>query len=108
MQISFDDGINYDSYIYGDAIIENIRLRKSLYYKSNCKFSIHGSYLYATFKGSGYEIHNLHLEQNNLFIANYGEMINIRFVECSFRVVFSTYGFGIEENIDFIYHVVGE
>ena len=108
MEISFDDGINYDSYIYGDAIIQNIRIMKDLYYKNDCKFFVHSSYLYAVFKGLGHEIYNLHLEQNSLFIANYGEMHKIRFVECSFRNVFSTYGYGIERDIDFIYHIVGE
>lgn len=108
MEISFDDGINYDSYIFGDAIIQNIRIMKDLYYKNDCKFFVHSSYLYAVFKGLGHEIYNLHLEQNSLFIANYGEMHNIRFVECSFRNVFSTYGYGIERDVDFIYHIVGE
>ena len=117
MEMSYDDEINYDSYLYGMAFYCNIRLMADLdfseykidlskinvvdYFGSVSNLS-NGIYLYGTFDGNGKVIRNLDVCDNlgnHVFIANYGVICDVEFIDLKVDL-FKTYGPGEMINVN--------
>ena len=116
MEMSYDDEINYDAYLYGMAFYCNIRLMADLDFRGyiidlskinvidffgNVSNLSNGMYLYGNIDGNGKTISNLNIYDkhgNHLFIANYGLIQNVTFDELQ-GTLFKTYGPGEAYNI---------
>lgn len=117
MEMSFDDEINYDAYIYGNAFYCNIRLMSDLDFTEltidlskinvidffgNVSNLSNGMYLYGIIAGNGKVIRNLNVCDNlgnHVFIANYGVICDITFDKLQ-GSLFKTYGPGEKINVN--------
>lgn len=101
--ISFDDGINNDSYIIGDSQNFMISINRNLDFE-NLTFEIpHKVYLYGIIDGNNHTLCNLILDSSYEFfyIENYGCIKNIGFKNVKMKAIFE-YGstYGIYQNVE--------
>lgn len=103
--ISFDDGMNNDSYFIADAQEKFIKIQRNLnfcYFEFKMPYKL---YLYGGLDGCGYEISNLNLnsEYKYLYLENYGTFKNITFKNCLIKAVFVYDNqYGTYENVTII------
>ena len=101
--ISFDDGLNSDSYIIGDAMIKSYILTRDLDFNGYTIVDMPSNiYLYGCIRGfededaSGYRyIKNLNFTNYYLYLENYGYISNIAFENTNLKGLFeygTTYG----------------
>lgn len=117
MEMSYDDGINYDAYIYGNAFYCNVKIMSDLDFTEltidlskinvidffgNVSNLSNGMYLYGIIAGNGKVIRNLNVCDNlgnHVFIANYGVICDITFDKLQ-GSLFKTYGPGETINVN--------
>ncbi len=95
--ISFDDGINNDSYMIDDAQTMYFKLQRDLDFKGYSFKMPYRVYLYGGFDGANHKINNLKLDSSfkHFYIENYGTFRNVVFKNCEIDSIFrieSDYG----------------
>ncbi len=95
--ISFDDGINNDSYMIDDAQTMYFKLQRDLDFKGYSFIMPYRVYLYGGFDGANHKINNLKLDSSfkHFYIENYGTFRNVVFKNCEIDSIFrieSDYG----------------
>lgn len=103
--ISYDDGINNDSYMIEDAQTEFFRLERDLDFKGYTFVVPYKVYLYGAFDGVGHTISNLKLDSSfkYFYLENYGTFVNVVFKNCEITSIFkmeSGYGEYINVRIE--------
>lgn len=103
--ISYDDGINDDSYMIEDAQTEYFRLERDLDFKGYTFTMPYKVYLYGAFDGVGHTISNLKLDSSfkYFYLENYGTFANVVFKNCEITSIFkmeSGYGEYINVRIE--------
>lgn len=88
--ISYDDGINNDSYMIKDAQTEYFRLERDLDFKGYTFTMPYKVYLYGAFDGVGHTISNLKLDSSfkYFYLENYGTFVNVVFKNCDITSIF--------------------
>ncbi|HJJ56466.1 MAG TPA: hypothetical protein O0X14_03105, partial [Methanocorpusculum sp.] len=101
----YDDGMNYDSYQIGDALVKNMILMNDLDFNGYTLKIDNLIYLYGTLDGNGHTISNLKLKNGYMFDTNYGVLCNITFENITILdgktfTVFKYDGYGEEINVN--------